>query len=338
VHIYIDESGTFTRSEKDASSISLVGALTLPDSQLAWIEKKYAKIRAGLPKEKGEVKGRSLDEAHVATIIDLLRRNGALLEIVAVDANFQEPNDIAAHRQGRADGMTSGLTDAHHENIRRFARDLADRIRALNDQLYLQSSAMFDLVWRTCEHSITYYAQRQPRELAAFYWTIDAKNKGGTTNWERLWADIVMPVLQTKSIHEPQTRMEGADYSHLKRFDTAIPDWLPRPDGDHELTAMNIRLLLMEHFKYSSDNEPGLELADIVTNAARRALKGTLQNSGWRQLPTLMIHRQRDHYIQLIALHDRRPANPPPYADVILKHFTHDGRSMIAPRFWKSES
>jgi hypothetical protein len=94
----------------------------------------------------------------------------------------------------------------------------------------------------------------------------------------------------------------------------------------------------MEHFKYSSDSEPGLELVDIVTNAARRALKGTLHISGWEQLPTLMIHRRRDHYIQLISLHDRKPPNPPPYAEVILKHFTRNGRSMIAPRFWKSDS
>jgi hypothetical protein len=176
----------------------VLGALTLPDNRLAWIEKKYARIRAGLPKQNGEVQGRNLDEAHVAAVIELLRRNGALLEPVAVDVNLHEPNDVNAHRQGQAEGMTSGLTDAHHENIRRFANDVANRIRALNDQLYLQSVAMFDLVWQTCEHSITCYAQRQPKELAAFYWTIDAKDKGRTTSGERLWADIVMQVLQTR--------------------------------------------------------------------------------------------------------------------------------------------
>jgi hypothetical protein len=332
MHVYIDESGSFVRSESDATGVCLVGALTLPESRLQWIEKKYAKIRPGLPKEKGEVKGRLLNEDQVARVVDLLRRNDAILELTGIDANLHERDDIDAHRRGQADGMTSGLTDAHHENARGFAVGLADRIRALNDQLYMQGAAMFQAVRETCEHAINYYAQRQPRELAAFYWTIDAKDRDRTTAWEILWADMVLPVLQTRSIGEPHTTLEGADYSHFKRFEAPLPDWLPRPEGDHEPTGTNIRLLLMEHFRRSPDAEPGLELVDIVTNAARRALSGTLQIEGWSELPALMIHRH-EHYINLIALHDRAPPKPPPYARIMLRHFTRGGRSMLAPRF-----
>ena len=59
MHIFVDESGTFTRSEQQAS-VSVVGALIIPDVRLAGIEEKYAALRRDLPKDKGEAKGRLL--------------------------------------------------------------------------------------------------------------------------------------------------------------------------------------------------------------------------------------------------------------------------------------
>lgn len=89
------------------------GGLTIPDKRLHWIYKKYAKLRVDLPKERGEVKGRLLSEPQVAAVVDLLRKNECLLELVAIDANMHEAADVAAHREGQARGMTSALTDAH---------------------------------------------------------------------------------------------------------------------------------------------------------------------------------------------------------------------------------
>lgn len=88
---------------------------------------------------------------------------------------------------------------------------------------------------------------------------------------------------------------------------------------------------MMEHFRYSSDSEPGLELADIVVSATRRALVGNLKMSGWKDLPTLMIHRPQ-HYIHLVALHGRSTTPHIGYKNV-LRRFTQNGRNMLAPRF-----
>ena len=60
MHVFIDESGSFTGFH--AGSISVVGALAIPDEKVGPLKKKYAKIRARLPLEKGEVKGRLLNE------------------------------------------------------------------------------------------------------------------------------------------------------------------------------------------------------------------------------------------------------------------------------------
>ena len=89
-------------------------------------------------------------------------------------------------------------------------------------------------------------------------------------------------------------------------------------------------MMLMEDFRRSSDTEIGLELVDIVPNATRRALTGTLRVDGWKGLPGLMVERP-DHYITLVALHDRKLAHRPVYTPLILKHFRSGGRSRLAP-------
>jgi hypothetical protein len=54
VHIFIDESGSFAGFHE--GSISVVGALAIPDVLLSSIVKKYEKFRKDLPKDNGEVK------------------------------------------------------------------------------------------------------------------------------------------------------------------------------------------------------------------------------------------------------------------------------------------
>jgi hypothetical protein len=73
MHIFIDESGTFTRGQS-AEAVSVVGALIVPEVRLARIEEKYAALRPNLPKEKDEVKGRLLDEGEIARVVAMLLR------------------------------------------------------------------------------------------------------------------------------------------------------------------------------------------------------------------------------------------------------------------------
>jgi|SRR5215467_4584806 len=78
MHIFIDETGSFTGIGK-SPSISLVGALIVPDSRLASLEKKYRKLRKSFPKDdKGEVKGRLLNEQQIARVVPLLFEHSAL--------------------------------------------------------------------------------------------------------------------------------------------------------------------------------------------------------------------------------------------------------------------
>lgn len=329
MRIFIDESGSFVRGER-VSGLSLVGALVIPDERIAQISKKYEAIRSRLPKKDGEVKGRLLDEAQVAEVVHLLSRNEVLLELVAVDLNAHESADIVQHKQAQAKGMTSRLTEADQPWLA-VALDIAARIAMLPHQLYVQSVAMFELVWQVIEHSINYYAQRRPKELAAFHWTMDGKDKGRQTNWEQLWASIVLPMLESKSTEMPMRYFSGGDYRYLAPFFSIAPNTLPKPEGA-DGSATNIQKLVMDSFKYSSCAETGLELVDIVVGAARRGLIGNLHPCGWIGIPALMIHREQQ-YISFIALHDRALSTDAPYFGPLMNGFTSNGRSMMAPRF-----
>src|ERR1700737_3671427 len=96
MQIFIDESGSFTGFH--AGSVGAVGALAIPDGKLAFIEKKYAKIRRRLPLFKGEVKGRLLNEKQVAEIVSLLARNAAIFEVTILDLGLHTPEGITAYK------------------------------------------------------------------------------------------------------------------------------------------------------------------------------------------------------------------------------------------------
>ena len=77
-HIFIDESGPFGGIGQ-FPSVSLIGALTVPDTRLASLEKQYKRLRPNLPKDKkGEVKGHLLNEQQVDSVLSLLLADSAL--------------------------------------------------------------------------------------------------------------------------------------------------------------------------------------------------------------------------------------------------------------------
>jgi hypothetical protein len=327
MHIFIDESGTFK------GGVSVVGALIIPDVRLVKLEKKYATFRPELPQEKGEVKGRLLSERQVASVVSMLARYEVLFEITAIDMAIHIDADIADHKARQAEGLTRNLTDEHHPNLRAGLFDLRRRLEEMADQLYVQSVVTFALVERIIDHTTLFYSQRIPKELAAFHWIIDGKEQRGITDYERWWSLVVMPLMQSGSLQRPLKMLRGSDYSHFERFRTTLPEYLklhiPGPRNDDDAT--DLRKLMTESFRFSSDPEPGLEMVDILANATRRAMTGRLGIEGWREIPRLMVH-SRSQYIEIVSLLKARPSRRDwPYMS-ILQHFSRDGKDMIAPR------
>ena len=64
-------------------------------------EKLYGRLRRRLPKTKGEVKGRDLSEGEVVEVARILRKIGALFEVVVVDMGMHSKEDLVADSEVR---------------------------------------------------------------------------------------------------------------------------------------------------------------------------------------------------------------------------------------------
>ena len=85
MHIYIDESGIFSNPNSKPNVASVVVALTVPSTYKVKLFREFSKLSEGLPTKDGEVKGRLLDEAQVASVVSLLAKYDCLVEINSID-------------------------------------------------------------------------------------------------------------------------------------------------------------------------------------------------------------------------------------------------------------
>lgn len=342
MHIFIDESGTFTGVGADAPAVSTLGALILASHRLPKLFGKYERLRANLPKSpKGEVKGSKLNEAQVAAVVELLQKNGAIFCASMIDLAGHTADEIAGHRERRSASLAANLTDGHTQELRDGVTALQDRMARFSDQLYVQGVVTIDLLYRIMQDMIVYHCQRFPKELAEFHWVIDAKDPAVVTDWEDWWSKTLVIWLQAMSLERPGWMLPGGDYRHFRRFifdelPAYLRDVAPPVDRTHG-AGVDLQLMYGESFRFSSEPEPGLELVDIVTNALRRGLVGNLGEAGWIPLRSLMIHRS-DVYVSpvgLIADDDRSVAKP---LRKVLNRFREGGRIMAAPNFqWPEE-
>jgi hypothetical protein len=339
LHIFIDETGAFTGIGQPLS-ISMIGALIVPDSRRSSLEREYGKVRKTLPMQNGEVKGKRLSENDIARLMPILRHHAVIFEATAIDLGLHTEEGLRKNQAGRAEGMTANLTAEHHPNMVEAIWKARRELESYSLQLNIQSALIFELVRTVLEHGTLYYSQRRPEELANFHWVIDAKGDNSIpTPWEKWWTTFIKPALQTKFALKPLGSIKCGDYSHMKRF---VFDEVsefhkkilkPKPDGPK---PMDLGKVLSESLRFSIDPEPGLELVDILTNATRRALRGNLQPDGWREIPTVMINRNPQN-IQIVSLDTSVPESAKlPYGRVV-KAFDIGARSMLTAKNRRSK-
>lgn len=322
MRIFIDESGTFSGFHE--LSLGVVGALAVPDSKLAFLEKKYQKIRKRIRTPDGEVKGKQLDEQQVAEIVSLLARNEAVFEVTVIDLSLHTESGVAGYKNALLEGMHERLIRFSEETRPKVAAQLRE-LAATPLNLFLQAVALFETIHRIIHHVPLYFVQRRPKDLGTFSWIIDGKDPAKVTNWEKWWSSYAIGALANKSKFRPGARLEGADYSYYDRF-TVVNEF------GEEGTDL---ALLMEDLKFSTEVVFGLEWIDVLTNAIRRALIGNLQVEGWKGIPRLMIHRKQ-HYIEFVCLEGvSTEINNAPYNRVV-SHFWRDGRPMVTEHLLRS--
>jgi hypothetical protein len=329
MQIFMDESGTFVPEK----GLAVVSALVVPDRQIASLEKLYKRLRRSLPKERGKVKGRLLAESEVAAVADIARKTGCLLETTAIDLADHSIAEVEDHRCRQVDLMTRHITDEHHDNVKAQVKSLQDQLRVMPLQLCIQSAAMGDVIHRLLRHASVFFALRDGRELGSYAWVIDAKGVEKITPWEKWWSTVITPMLESRSFREPGWVIEGGDYRFEEKFRTTPSEWKRQFTTSSDRRRphyLDIGAILKTDFRFSADAEIGLEIADIMANATRRALAGNLTSKGYLPIRQFMIHRPQ-HYITCIALHGREISPPKPYGPV-LRAFSEGGRSLLTLR------
>lgn len=324
MHVFIDESGTF--SGHQPRSISVVGALAIPDGNLPRLKKKYARIRKGLLTGDGEVKGRDLDAGQIDRVVRLIKDRDAIFEVTALDLALHTAIGVADYQQRLVADMEQ-LIPTMPEVLRERVAEASRYITQIPAQLFLQALVTFDLMHRMIGHSALFFSQRKPYALGRFNWIIDGKDPQRVTNWENWLEFYARGALASLSARDPAPRPEPREGALLNFtcFDKAHTGEIGDQYGIDPA-------LLLKHVRFSSEIEMGLEIVDILSNATRRMLRLELDRAGWINLHKLMIDRNWT-YIKFPILQTRPDViQNAEYGAVVNEGFRNGGRPMFTRR------
>jgi Protein of unknown function (DUF3800) len=313
MHIYIDESGIFRNPANADNVASCIAALAVPTTKKKELFNQFKRLTHGWG-DNGEVKGKSLDEAQIASVIALLQKFDVLLQIAAIDLGVHTEDEITKFKKQQAENITANITPQHHPNVVRQSNEIRATFEKMPNQLFVQAMLMFLLIPRTLLHMIWYYARRIPEELQWFYWMVDAKEQSKTA-YEKAWSTAIFPIMSTMSANDPVSFVEGGDYTYFERFEERDTEWIKQIEnekslGRGELVAAKLGEVIGEHFSFQdSKYNLGLQMADILANATQRAMNRKLKLTGWRDIGRLIMTR-RPTAIQFVHITTGPKTNP----------------------------
>jgi hypothetical protein len=197
---------------------------------------------------------------------------------------------------------------------------------------------MSELVRIASEEVTTYFAQRRPRELAEFEWTIDAKDPRRITTQERWWRDTLAPLLESRSRREPFRLLKGRAFNYYyfdRSFWTKHEMWFPdRPRETVE--GHDIKKMMTERMRFvDSRSETLIQTVDILASFLRRLLAGEITGDDVsRALGRLQIRARSGkdaHPQSLRLLTVSRRSNGSADLFKVLRVMTTAARAMIKP-------
>src|ERR1039458_7583867 len=214
MRIYIDEAGPFVPPNPPRSSFSLVLALMIPTGIEKDLFYEFLRLRDTWPNQNVEVKGSSLNESQAAQVISLVLRYDTLVQFIALDAGTHSEVVVDAFKNQQADAVTANITREHHPGPILHLHQLGEAVRAMSNQLFLQTFALWELIITTIREGIVYYVQRQPQELGDIAWFIDRKDRT-LTEMESTWSTLILPLSEGAFARKPLVHIIEEDYSYF---------------------------------------------------------------------------------------------------------------------------
>lgn len=303
MHIFIDESGGFVvPATQSAPNMCVVAALAVSEQAHAELVKLHAQLVAHWKPPGAEIKARDLNEWRFRRAFRELQAIDVVPAIVAIDMSLQTEDSIARHKVAQAEKLRESVSGPEfYESFRKSVHELADRVQGLSNQLYVQSFVQTEAINRVFRVATLHYAQTDPAALGAFAWRIDAKDRT-KQECERLWEDLLKPSLQTMSLGQPHIICEGEgfDYSAMAAFENPVRDAAPphlavaRGDAGGPFHSSDLRKILEDMQFADSRSSIGIQFADVLAGAFRRACNGRLREPGWKPLGPLLIKHVED--------------------------------------------
>lgn len=316
MRIYIDEAGPFIVLATGADSYSLVLSVSIPSANEDELFYEFLRLRDEWPVKGIEIKGSRLNESQTAQVIEVCKRHDVLVNFVALNMATHDHVTVEDVKKRQADALLAHLTAQHLPSMVRSLEEMADKIRKMPNQLFIQGFATIDLLLKTIQDATLYYAQRIPEEVGDIAWIIDRKNHT-LTQMEEMWSTLILPASESRYAREPFIAVEGVDYSHFNKtygftMDTVEPqmakhlDFVRETYGIEPLDHDGIGIDAGKLFRGQRDfkdslHSLGLQLADILATTLRRALNRHLQIDGWRDFGALIVGRANmgSYFIQL---------------------------------------
>jgi hypothetical protein len=300
--MFIDEGGTFI----PATGWGVVCSLAIPHKETGPTRRQIERASAEWPRRDGELKGGQLQPSQLNVLVDILFRHDALLHACAVDVSREDSAGVDRHKKIQCDGLTKHLGPNHHPQLIQQVWQLRRVLERMPRQLYFQYVLLSQLVWSASEDATLYFAQRRPRELAEFEWTIDAKDPRRITTYEKWWRDTLAPALESKSQREPLICVDDPSFNY-RFFDRsfAMQKEMWRPTQPPKIVdGYDIKKMISDRISFvDSRSEILIQAVDILASFLRRLLAGEIKDEGIaRELGRLQIRRKRGQQIQTAHL------------------------------------
>jgi hypothetical protein len=332
MRFFIDEGGLFT----PASGWGVVCSLAIPHKEVGPARREIERLSQGWPRKDGELKGGLLRPAHLYKLVEVLFRHDALLHACAIDVSREDKIGVDRHKASQCERITKYLTSTQPMNFIRQIWELRHALERMPTQLYIQCVLMTELVASAIEETIPYFAQRRPRELAEFEWTIDAKDPCRVSPQEEWWRGIQGPFQEARTRREAMRffRGPGFDYRFLDRkFSIQKEVWYPdRPRG--MARGYDIKKMVTERIEFvDSRSETLIQAVDILASFLRQLLgdKITDDEVACALGKLQIIRRQGEQPQSLKVLQISRLPGGRTGLFRIVRTMTLAGRNMIKP-------
>ena len=293
MHIFIDESGSFTIPEAGKPSLCCVGALVVPESTHSLLIHNFERARSRWSGLGKEVKGSALNARQIAEVIDLLRAHKAVYFVTGTVMSGLTREVIETGKQTQAHLLTASLTPDHQSKLVAELHELRARMEKMSPNQFVQFKVLRRLIENVLRGSLNHFGFYGPRELARFLWKIDAKNNG-LSPYEICWSKLGPGLLQSAFLDDPLLVDPVADLSdHQQAFLSRSQEWpnhLPRHSRSGTGRKIDLGAMLRDSFAFiDSRFSAGIQIADIVTNTFRRSVMGNLEPEGWANLGKLIL-------------------------------------------------